>query len=84
MATTNLCRKRWLAIRGELTRDKLPTRVFKCVLATTLTVIISLLPNIRNVYGTATYLASITTVFVFGHPGRRLGSMRWYLHHLVR
>ncbi|PWW74558.1 hypothetical protein C7212DRAFT_346066 [Tuber magnatum] len=37
MAATSPCRKRWLAVREELTRDRLPTRIFKCVLATTLT-----------------------------------------------
>ncbi|KAI5821205.1 hypothetical protein BZA77DRAFT_2422 [Pyronema omphalodes] len=47
----------------EITRDNLPRRIFKCVLATIITVIIMLIPNITSVYGKAGYLACITSVF---------------------
>jgi Flp pilus assembly protein TadB len=47
--------------------------MFKCTLATTITVIIALIPAVVQVYGPAAYLAPITTVF--GHPGRRFGMM---------
>ena len=47
--------------------------MFKNTLATTITVILALIPAIVQVYGRAAYLAPITTVF--GHPGRRFGMM---------
>lgn len=70
--------RQWAEERAEATFKNLQTnhlwqRMFKNTLATTITVIIALIPAVVNVYGKATYLAPITTVF--GHPGRRFGQM---------
>jgi hypothetical protein len=57
----------------NLQTNHLWQRVLKNTLATTIAVIISILPAVVRVYGKAAYLAPITTVF--GHPGRRFGTM---------
>ncbi|CAL3965461.1 unnamed protein product [Diplocarpon coronariae] len=61
------------ALWTNLFTNHLWQRMFKITLATTITVIIALIPAIVQVYGPAAYLAPITTVF--GHPGRRFGMM---------
>ncbi|KFY03051.1 hypothetical protein O988_01722 [Pseudogymnoascus sp. VKM F-3808] len=48
-------------------------RMLKNTVASTIAIIIALIPAIIAIYGKATYLAVITTVF--GHPGRRFGQM---------
>ncbi|KAI9055032.1 hypothetical protein LZ554_002171 [Drepanopeziza brunnea f. sp. 'monogermtubi'] len=70
--------QRWLEKRAQaiwtnLLTNHLWQRMFKNTLATTITVIIALIPAVVQVYGPAAYLAPITTVF--GHPGRRFGMM---------
>jgi len=65
--------KRAQAIWTNLLTNHLWQRMFKNTLATTITVILALIPAIVQVYGRAAYLAPITTVF--GHPGRRFGMM---------
>ena len=57
----------------NLQTNHLWQRMLKNTLATTIAVIISILPAVVRVYGKAAYLAPITTVF--GHPGRRFGTM---------
>ncbi|KAK0101939.1 hypothetical protein ONS95_001251 [Cadophora gregata] len=66
-------KKRARAIWANLLTNHLWQRMFKNTLATTITVILALIPAIVQVYGRAAYLAPITTVF--GHPGRRFGMM---------
>ncbi|KAH6717325.1 hypothetical protein BKA61DRAFT_601505 [Leptodontidium sp. MPI-SDFR-AT-0119] len=65
--------KRAKAIWTNLLANHLWQRMFKNTLATTIAVILALIPAVVRVYGPAAYLAPITTVF--GHPGRRLGMM---------
>ncbi|PVH81007.1 hypothetical protein DL98DRAFT_177536 [Cadophora sp. DSE1049] len=65
--------KRAQAIWTNLLTNHLWQRMFKNTLATTITVILALIPAVVQVYGRAAYLAPITTVF--GHPGRRFGMM---------
>jgi hypothetical protein len=65
--------KRVKEIWTNLQTNHLWQRMFKNTLATTIAVIISILPAVVRVYGKAAYLAPITTVF--GHPGRRFGMM---------
>ncbi|KAK2630622.1 hypothetical protein QTJ16_001442 [Diplocarpon rosae] len=65
--------KRAQAIWTNLFLNHLWQRMFKITLATTITVIIALIPAVVDVYGPAAYLGPITTVF--GHPGRRFGMM---------
>ncbi|KAF8863159.1 hypothetical protein BDZ45DRAFT_574696, partial [Acephala macrosclerotiorum] len=65
--------KRIDAIWTNLLTNHLWQRMLKNTLATTLTVILALIPAVVRVYGKAAYLAPITTVF--GHPGRRFGMM---------
>lgn len=48
-------------------------RMLKNTLATTIAIILALIPAVVGVYGKASYLAAVTTVF--GHPGRRFGQM---------
>lgn len=48
-------------------------RMLKNTLATTICIILAIIPQVVAVYGKAAYLAPITTVF--GHPGRRFGMM---------
>lgn len=47
--------------------------MLKNTLATTITVILAMIPAVVGVYGRAIYLAPMATVF--GHPGRRFGMM---------
>jgi hypothetical protein len=61
------------AIWSNLLTNHLWQRMLKNTLATTIAIIIALLPAVVRVYGKAAYLAPITTVF--GHPGRRFGQM---------
>src|ERR1700686_2652319 len=61
------------AIWSNLLTNHLWQRMLKNPLATTIAIIIALLPAVVRVYGKAAYLAPITTVF--GHPGRRFGTM---------
>ncbi|KAG0649392.1 hypothetical protein D0Z07_4427 [Hyphodiscus hymeniophilus] len=65
--------KRAEAIWTNLRTNHLWQRMLKNTLATTITVILALLPAVVQVYGKAAYLGPITTVF--GHPGRRFGMM---------
>lgn len=65
--------KRAQAIWTNLLTNNLWQRMLKNTLATTIAVIISLTPAVVKIYGPASYLAAITTVF--GHPGRRFGMM---------
>jgi hypothetical protein len=70
--------QRWASKRAEaiwtnLQKDHLWQRMVKNTVATTITVIIALIPAVIAVYGKAAYLGPITTVF--GHPGRRFGMM---------
>ncbi|KAE9363848.1 hypothetical protein N431DRAFT_432020 [Stipitochalara longipes BDJ] len=65
--------KRVEAIWSNLLANHLWQRMLKNTLATTIAIIIALLPAVVRVYGKAAYLAPITTVF--GHPGRRFGQM---------
>ncbi|KAH8759122.1 hypothetical protein F5882DRAFT_337519 [Hyaloscypha sp. PMI_1271] len=65
--------KRADAIWSNLLTNHLWQRMLKNTLATTIAIIIALLPAVVRVYGKAAYLAPITTVF--GHPGRRFGQM---------
>ncbi|KAG4434147.1 hypothetical protein IFR05_010368 [Cadophora sp. M221] len=65
--------KRAKAIWANLLANHLWQRMFKNTLATTIAVILALIPAVVRVYGPAAYLAPITTVF--GHPGRRFGMM---------
>lgn len=65
--------KRGKEIWSELQANNLWQRMLKNTLATTIAVIISIIPAVVSVYGRAAYLAPITTVF--GHPGRRFGTM---------
>jgi hypothetical protein len=57
----------------NLKTNHLWQRILKTTLATTIAVIISIIPAVVRVYGKAAYLAPMTTVF--GHPGRRFGTM---------
>ncbi|KAN0104840.1 Protein of unknown function (DUF2422) domain containing protein [Hyaloscypha variabilis] len=65
--------KRIDAIWSNLLTNHLWQRMLKNTLATTIAIILALLPAVVRVYGKAAYLAPITTVF--GHPGRRFGQM---------
>ncbi|KIN08621.1 hypothetical protein OIDMADRAFT_100340 [Oidiodendron maius Zn] len=57
----------------NLQTNHLWQRILKNTLATTIAVIISILPAVVRIYGKAAYLAPMATVF--GHPGRRFGEM---------
>jgi hypothetical protein len=68
----------WASTRAEaiwmnLQTNHLWQRMLKNTIATTITVILALIPAVVRIYGKAAYLAPITTVF--GHPGRRFGMM---------
>lgn len=65
--------RRTQAIWSNLLQNHLWQRMLKNTLATTISVIIALVPAVVRVYGPAAYLAPI--VSVFGHPGRRFGMM---------
>jgi hypothetical protein len=65
--------KRAEAIWSNLRTNHLWQRMLKNTLATTIAIIIALLPAVVHAYGKAAYLSPITTVF--GHPGRRFGQM---------
>ncbi|KFY22110.1 hypothetical protein V491_02883 [Pseudogymnoascus sp. VKM F-3775] len=65
--------KHALAIWENLKTGNLWQRMLKNTVASTIAIILALIPAVIAVYGTATYLAVITTVF--GHPGRRFGMM---------
>ncbi|CAD6443609.1 3276d83e-2de8-4598-b906-522247e0224f [Sclerotinia trifoliorum] len=65
--------KRATAIWTNLQTNNLWQRMLKNTLATTICIIIAIMPQVVAVYGKAAYLAPITTVF--GHPGRRFGMM---------
>jgi hypothetical protein len=65
--------KRAGEIWSNLLKNNLWQRMLKNTLATTIAVILAMLPAVVRVYGKAAYLAPITTVF--GHPGRRFGMM---------
>ncbi|OBT59417.1 hypothetical protein VE04_00606 [Pseudogymnoascus sp. 24MN13] len=60
-------------IWANLQTGNLWQRMLKNTIASTIAIIIALIPAVLNVYGKATYLAVVTTVF--GHPGRRFGMM---------
>ncbi|OBT85499.1 hypothetical protein VE02_07339 [Pseudogymnoascus sp. 03VT05] len=61
------------AIWANMQTGNLWQRMLKNTIASTIAIIIALIPAVIAVYGKATYLAVITTVF--GHPGRRFGMM---------
>ncbi|KFY65709.1 hypothetical protein V496_02370 [Pseudogymnoascus sp. VKM F-4515 (FW-2607)] len=61
------------AIWDNMQTGNLWQRMLKNTIASTIAIIIALIPAVIAVYGKATYLAVITTVF--GHPGRRFGMM---------
>ncbi|KFY22617.1 hypothetical protein V493_06465 [Pseudogymnoascus sp. VKM F-4281 (FW-2241)] len=68
----------WFAKHASAIWDNMQTgnlwqRMLKNTIASTIAIIIALIPAVIAVYGKATYLAVITTVF--GHPGRRFGMM---------
>lgn len=68
----------WTAKHASAIWDNMQTgnlwqRMLKNTIASTIAIIIALIPAVIAVYGKATYLAVITTVF--GHPGRRFGMM---------
>jgi len=70
--------KDWLeeriqAIWTNLCTNHLWQRMLKNTIATTITVILALIPSVARILGRAAYLAPIVTVF--GHPGRRFGAM---------
>lgn len=65
--------KRAIAIWENLQKNNLWQRMLKNTIATTIAVIIALIPAVVRVYGKAAYLAPMVTVF--GHPGRRFGMM---------
>lgn len=65
--------KRASAIWTNLLTNHLWQRMVKNTLATTICVILAVTPAVVHIFGTAAYLAPITTVF--GHPGRRFGQM---------
>ncbi|CAG8958777.1 hypothetical protein HYFRA_00011727 [Hymenoscyphus fraxineus] len=65
--------KRATAIWENLQKNNLWQRMMKNTIATTIAVIIALLPPVVRIFGRATYLAPMVTVF--GHPGRRFGMM---------
>jgi hypothetical protein len=61
------------AIWTNLNTNHLWQRMLKNILATTIAIILALIPAVVQVFGPAAYLGPITTVF--GHPGRRFGMM---------
>ena len=65
--------KRAQAIWTNLRTNHLWQRMLKNTIATTIAVILALIPSVERVLGKAAYLAPIVTVF--GHPGRRFGAM---------
>ncbi|KAF7931723.1 uncharacterized protein EAE98_004459 [Botrytis deweyae] len=65
--------KRARAIWTNMQTNNLWQRMLKNTLATTICIILAIIPQVVAVYGKAAYLAPITTVF--GHPGRRFGMM---------
>ncbi|QSZ33635.1 hypothetical protein DSL72_005203 [Monilinia vaccinii-corymbosi] len=65
--------KRARAIWTNLQANHLWQRMLKVTLATTICIIIAVMPRVVAVYGKAAYLAPVATVF--GHPGRRFGMM---------
>ncbi|TEY40781.1 hypothetical protein BOTCAL_0421g00090 [Botryotinia calthae] len=65
--------KRARAIWTNMQTNNLWQRMLKNTLATTICIIIAIIPQVVAVYGKAAYLAPITSVF--GHPGRRFGMM---------
>ncbi|KAB8301338.1 hypothetical protein EYC80_003219 [Monilinia laxa] len=65
--------KRARAIWTNLQTNHLWQRMLKVTLATTICIIIAVIPRVVAIFGKAAYLAPITTVF--GHPGRRFGMM---------
>ncbi|KAI9808428.1 MAG: hypothetical protein M1827_007247 [Pycnora praestabilis] len=73
LASLSACENRISDIWENLQNNNLWKHILKQVIATTVTVIICLIPGAKVAYGKAAYLAPITTVF--GHPGRRFGMM---------
>ena len=67
------CVERGQEIFENLKKDNLWKRILKNVIATSAAVSICLIPGAKATIGRAAYLAPITTVF--GHPGRRFGTM---------
>ncbi|ESZ99077.1 hypothetical protein SBOR_0487 [Sclerotinia borealis F-4128] len=65
--------KRARAIWTNLQTNHLWQRMLKNTLATTICIIIAIIPRVVEIYGKAAYLAPMTSVF--GHPGRRFGMM---------
>ncbi|TGO38227.1 hypothetical protein BHYA_0079g00280 [Botrytis hyacinthi] len=65
--------KRARAIWTNMQTNNLWQRMLKNTLATTICIILAIIPQVVAVYGKAAYLAPMTTVF--GHPGRRFGMM---------
>lgn len=67
------CAKHASAIWGNMQTGNLWQRMLKNTIASTIAIILALIPAVIAIYGKATYLAVVTTVF--GHPGRRFGMM---------
>jgi len=65
--------KRAQAIWANLRTNHLWQRMLKNTTATTIAVILALIPSVGRILGKAAYLAPMVTVF--GHPGRRFGAM---------
>lgn len=64
----------WLhAIGPQLKQNHLWQRMVKHTAAVTITIIIVIIPAVRQVYGAASYLAAMAAVF--GHCARRFGQM---------
>ncbi|KAJ2904372.1 hypothetical protein MKZ38_008157 [Zalerion maritima] len=67
------CGRQFEALLSALRTNNLGRRVLKNTIATTITMIISVIPAVIRVFGPSTFLSPMTTVFA--HPGQRLGMM---------
>ncbi|KAH9891418.1 hypothetical protein F4778DRAFT_333778 [Xylariomycetidae sp. FL2044] len=66
--------KQWYAdITNNLQKNNLWRRMLKNTTCTTINLIIGLIPAVIAIYGRATYLGAMASVF--GHPGQRFGQM---------
>ncbi|CCD46394.1 hypothetical protein BofuT4_P119440.1 [Botrytis cinerea T4] len=65
--------RRARAIWTNMQTNNLWQRMLKNTLATTICIILAIIPQVVAVFGKAAYLAPMTSVF--GHPGRRFGMM---------
>ncbi|KAI2620062.1 hypothetical protein GGR54DRAFT_639832 [Hypoxylon sp. NC1633] len=66
--------QQWLAsVKSNLLKGHLWKRIVKNTICTTINLSIGLIPEVVAVYGQATYLGAMASVF--GHPGQRFGQM---------